>query len=122
MIGFLRAPCLKTIEVESRPQAIAQIELLADADVRSRTHQQTDRSRRVSAAIDLPGGGEIGPSTGLNVAHAFRGDGDVLDEERVGRADLKLRGLVDPIREPLKWLNHHSEEVRLENRVCWYLR
>jgi hypothetical protein len=52
--GLLRATSLQAVEVETRAQTVAKVELLTDADIGPRAHQNTDRPRSTFMIVSNP--------------------------------------------------------------------
>src|ERR1700722_12627441 len=82
--GPLLPATLQAIQKQAGSQAIAEIELLTNADVLTGAHQDTDRTGRAARIVSGPGRGEIQPPATLIVTNAVGlSFGGVLVEQGV---------------------------------------
>ena len=78
VIGRCGPPALQTVQGESGTKSVAQVELLADADVCSGTHEQADGPCGSFTLVCAPGAREIKSSAQLVVPDSVRRNRRVL--------------------------------------------
>ena len=120
--GLLRAAALKAVQINSGAQAVAQIELLTLSNVHSGSNEQADRATSTAVLVDVPGACDIEPAAELIGMDSVGRYGCILIQEGVGGAGLQPQRFGSSACDLVDWAEERSQRVRLNERICGYLR